>query len=95
MEEDNEKFFGHLRDHQMMVNLFSLSLYVWLVQLVMRKMKEEQGEEDNESAAVGLKLWNSQSHVIQVIIQLKGTMSREYSRLLLKIKNSSPSYTVQ
>ncbi len=40
-------------------------------------MKEEQGEEDNESAAVGLKLWNSQSHVIQVILTLKGTLSRD------------------
>jgi hypothetical protein len=61
-------------------NLVGLSLYVWLVQMVMRKMKEEQGEEDNESAAVGLKLWNSQSHVIQVILTLKGTISRDYSR---------------
>jgi hypothetical protein len=31
-----------------MKNLVRLSLYVWLVQLVMRKMKEEQGEEDNQ-----------------------------------------------
>jgi hypothetical protein len=47
-EEDNQRFLGHLRDHQMMVNLFSLSLYVWLVQMLLRKMKEEQGEEDNQ-----------------------------------------------
>jgi hypothetical protein len=32
----------------MMENLVRLSLYVWLVQVVMRKMKEEQGEEDNQ-----------------------------------------------
>jgi hypothetical protein len=28
----------------MMMNLVRQSLYVWLVQVVMRKMKEEQGE---------------------------------------------------
>jgi hypothetical protein len=32
----------------MMENLVRLSLYVWLVQGVMRKMKEEQGEEDKQ-----------------------------------------------
>jgi hypothetical protein len=64
------------------------------VQVVLRKMKEEQGEEDNESAAVGLKLWNSQSHVMQVILTFKWTMPRKYSKLLLKIKNSSTLYTV-
>jgi hypothetical protein len=31
-----------------MKNLVSLSLYVWLVQMLMRKMKEEQEEEDNQ-----------------------------------------------
>jgi hypothetical protein len=36
---------GYLRDSQMMENLVRLSLYVWLVQVVLRKMKEEQEEE--------------------------------------------------
>jgi hypothetical protein len=30
----------------MMMNLVRQSLYVWLVQVVMRKMKEEQGKEE-------------------------------------------------
>ncbi len=36
----------------MMKNLVRLSLSVWLVQVVMRKMKEEQGEEDNKGFLV-------------------------------------------
>jgi hypothetical protein len=35
-----------------LVVLVRLSLYVWLVQVVMRRMKEEQGEEDNERSLV-------------------------------------------
>jgi hypothetical protein len=34
----------------MMGNHVRLSLYVWLVQVVMRRMKEEQGEEENHRA---------------------------------------------
>ena len=37
-----------------------------LAQVVMRELKEEQEEESG--AAVGLKLWNSQSHILQGII---------------------------
>jgi hypothetical protein len=33
---------------QMMENLVRLYLYVWLVQVMMKKMKEEQGDEDNQ-----------------------------------------------
>jgi hypothetical protein len=36
----------------MMENLVRLSLYGWLVQVVLRKMKEEQGEEDNQRSFV-------------------------------------------
>jgi hypothetical protein len=32
----------------MMGNLVRLFLYVWVVQVVMMKMKEEQGDEDNQ-----------------------------------------------
>jgi hypothetical protein len=32
----------------MIKNLVRLSLYFWVVQVVLRKMKEEQGEEDNQ-----------------------------------------------
>jgi hypothetical protein len=36
------------RGFWLMKNLVRLSLYGWLVQGMMRKMKEEQGEEDNQ-----------------------------------------------
>jgi hypothetical protein len=32
----------------MMENLVRLSLYVWVVQVVLRKMKEEQVDEENQ-----------------------------------------------
>jgi hypothetical protein len=32
----------------MMKNLVGLSFYVWLVQVVIRKMKEEQVDEENQ-----------------------------------------------
>jgi hypothetical protein len=37
----------------MMENLVRMSLYVWIMQVVMRRMKEEQGKEDNQSYLIG------------------------------------------
>ncbi len=36
-----------------MENLVSLSLYGWLMHVVMRKMKEEQGEEEDNQRFFG------------------------------------------